>query len=131
MKYFAALLMKQNKKRYSIFQMASSIFMMVTMLWLTISIPFVTASQQEIARQNLHEDVRSPLSANEEEAGNPLTNTDEKAPGTNNSLSEEYLHEYAVADHFFSMVAVCYALENADTYTAYHGELLVPPPNKS
>lgn len=70
-------------------------------------------------------------SSNDEEAANPFGNTtEEKAPsGSNVSFSEEYLHDNHHSDHFFSAKASYHKCENADTYHAFHGELLVPPPN--
>jgi uncharacterized membrane protein YukC len=39
--------MNRSKKPYTIFQVASAIFMIIALLWLTISTPFVYASQQD------------------------------------------------------------------------------------
>ncbi len=88
--------------------------MILALLWLTMSAPFVNAGQQLQAKYNTA-DTGSPLAGTEEEAANPFGNTtEEKAPGT--SFSEEFLHDHHKA-------------ENTDLYTAFHGELLVPPPN--
>jgi hypothetical protein len=71
---------------------------------------------------------RSPLAGTEEEAANPFGNTtEEKAPSS--SFSEEFLHDHHKADYFFSIVSQYHNSENDGTYVAYHGELLVPPPN--
>jgi hypothetical protein len=118
------------KKTYSIFQLSSAIFMMLALLWLTISTPFVYASQQEQARQGKIANISNPLSGNEEEAPNPLGNsTEEKNSKSGNSFSEEYLHDHHLDDYFFSITAQFHKCENAGTYIAFHGELLVPPPN--
>lgn len=103
--------------------------MILALLWLTVSTPFVFASQQELAKQDKMADTQSPLAGNEEEASNPFSSTtEEKNPGSN-SFSEEYLHDHYIADHFFSIDLQHAKCENAGTYVAYHGELLVPPPN--
>lgn len=121
--------MKANKKTYDFFQKASAVFMILALLWLTISAPFVFAGQQELAKYSKAANVTSPLAQTEEETSNPLGNaSEEKAPGTT-SFSEEYLHDYHVTDHFFSINLQYHKCENADTYIAFHGELLVPPPN--
>ena len=40
------------------------------------------------------------LPGNEEEAANPFGNTtEEKAPTSGSSFSEEYLHDHHIADH--------------------------------
>jgi hypothetical protein len=71
-------------------------------LWLTISAPFVYASQQQQAKQDNSSTTQSPLDCNDEESSNPFGNsTEEKAPSTT-SLSEEYLHQYHHPDEYFS-----------------------------
>jgi hypothetical protein len=123
--------MKRNRKIYTFSQLASAVFMIVALLWLTISAPFVFACQQELVKQHKMAQADSPSDNNEEEASGPVNGgTEEKAPtNSNGSLSEEYLHDHHVADHFFSFASTFHTHENADTYIAFHGELLVPPPN--
>ena len=122
--------MKNTRKIYNVFQLGSAIFLILALLWLTISIPFVYASQQELAKQNKAANAQSPLSCNEEEAANPFGNTtEEKAPGNSSSVSEEYLHDNHLAHHFFSIALRYHKSENAGTYNAFHGEVHVPPPN--
>ena len=127
---FCITFMKRDKKKYNPFQLASAIFMILALLWLTVSLPFVFDSQQEHARQDKMANAGTPLNGNEEEAANPFGNTtEEKAPTGSSSLSEEYLHDHHITDHFFSLALQYHKLENAGTYIAFHGELLVPPPN--
>ena len=102
--------MKGKQKTYSIFQQVSAIFMVLALLWLTVSTPFVFASQQRLAEHK------------------KANTTEEKNPSST-SLSEEFLHDHYTADHFFSIASQYHKCENADTYNAFHGELLVPPPN--
>jgi hypothetical protein len=121
--------MRVNSKTYNLFQKNSAVFMILALLWLTISAPFVFASQQELAKHHKATNTASPLTQTEEESPNPLGNaSEEKAPSTT-SFSEEYLHDHHMPDHFFSIALQYYKCENAGTYIAYHGELLVPPPN--
>jgi hypothetical protein len=103
--------------------------MMMALLWLTISTPFVYNSQQESLRQYKMSDADSPLTANEEEAANPFGNTTEEKNPNSSSFSEEYLHDHHHNDHFLSVILRYHKCENTDTYIAYHGELHVPPPN--
>ena len=127
---FCSTFMKRNKKIYSLFQLASAIFMILALLWLTISAPFVFASQQHLAKYEKSASANSSADNNEEETNNPLTNTtEEKAPTSSSSFSEEYLHDHHTTDFFFSIALQFHKCENADEYVAYHGELLVPPPN--
>lgn len=109
--------------------MASAVCLILALLWLTISAPFVYACQQELAKKSKTEQSRAPLAGNEEETANPFgNNTEEKAPSSS-SFSEEYLHDQHHDAHFFPLTLSYQKCENAGTYVAYHGELLVPPPN--
>lgn len=121
-------LMNRYRKIYNPYHLLSAVFMILALLWLTISAPFVYASQQEHARQNLVENAGSPLADAEEDA-NPFSNTTEEKGPSSSSFSEEYLHDHHSSDQFFSIILRAHICENADTYHAFHGELLVPPPN--
>jgi hypothetical protein len=118
-------------KIYSRFHIASSILIMIALAWLTISVPFVLESQKNLAKISKITLDQSPLAGAEEESGNPINNnaTEEKAPKTLNTFSEEYLHDRHISDHLFSLALQYYKHENAGIYIAYHGEPLVPPPN--
>ena len=128
--YFASHLMKKNRKSYTILQKASSIFLMLVLFWLTVSTPFIIASQQELGKERKTMAVDIPQGDNDddrtESSGN---NTEEKVPVGGNSLSEEYLHEHHLARDFGSKTTLNYGLENAVPYIAFHGELHAPPPN--
>jgi hypothetical protein len=125
--------MKRNQKPYNCFQLASAIFMILALLWLTISAPFVFASQQELAKQTKMTSNVSPLDANEEEVSNPFGNTtnttEEKNPNASSSFSEEYLHDHHMEEYFFSVAFQFHKCENAGIYIAFHGDLEVPPPD--
>ena len=120
--------MTKGKKTYSLFSKASAVLMILALLWLTVSTPFVYASQQKTAEFHKIADVDNPL--NEEES-NPFGNsTEEKAP-TGVSLSEEYLHDYHSSDYYFILASQFHKFEDAEIYVAFHGEMLVPPPNQA
>ena len=121
--------MRKNRKTFSVFQLASAVFMIAALLWLTISAPFVYAGQQELAQEKTANSP-VPLAANEEDTSNPFGNTtEEKAPSGGSSFSEEYIHNYHKQDYFFSIILRFYKSENAGTYIAFHGDLDVPPPD--
>ena len=119
--------MKEKKKKHIIFQKVTSVFLILTLCWLTVSAPFVAASQQEIAKQQkvMCEPAGCEDEANDSDAGG---NIEEKVPGST-SLAEEYLHHPHAEHHFISIISLYHKLENSDSYIAFHGELLVPPPN--
>ncbi len=121
--------MKKGCKIFTASQLVSAVIMILALAWLTVSTPFVYANLQELAKQHSSEKAASPLDGCEEESSNPFgNNTEEKAP-TSTSLSEEYIHSNH-RSYFFSDLSTQYhKCENADTYIAFHGEILIPPPN--
>jgi hypothetical protein len=120
--------MKKTRRKYSRLQIASAVLMAVALLWLTVSLPFVYAGQQELAKQEqTFSDNPIPAGAEEENANPYGNNTEEKAPSST-SVSEEYLHDHH-SDYFFASISQYHKCENADAYTAFHGEVQVPPPN--
>ena len=123
--------MNKSSKIYSISQLASAVIMIMALMWLTVSTPFVYAFQQELDKQQKMEKAGSPVTGCEEETTKiPNSNTEEKTPG-NTSLSEEYLHNNHKADYFIYLSMQYQKCDNAGTYIAYHGEMLIPPPNHS
>jgi hypothetical protein len=128
MTYFAASEMRKEQQSYNFFDRISAFMMIVALSWLTISTPFVYASQQEIAKQNSTATADLPFTETEEEA-TPLNNsTEEKTPGSANSFSEEYLHDNNHSIYLISIASQFQKCANAGTYIAFHGELLSPPP---
>lgn len=126
---FSTFSMKRKRKPYSIFQQGSSVFMILALLWLTISAPFVIAGQQKMAKMERICSDSCPLADSEEETANPFGNTtEEKSPNSTN-FSEEFLHDHHSSEYSFSIALQYHKCENAGTYVAFHGELLVPPPN--
>ena len=129
MYYFAAHFMEIRRNTYSIFHFASASFMMLALLWLTVSIAFIYPAQQQFAKEDKAASVQYCAAAEEDE-DNPFGNTnEEKASGNNTSFSEEYLHEHHTTDHFSSVDSTIHTSKNCGTYNAFHGEVHVPPPN--
>jgi hypothetical protein len=122
--------MKRSKKIFTRLQQCSSIFMMMALLWLTVSSGIVFAAFQKIADSDHTIAFAFNPNTAEEEAPSPFgNNTEEKSPNT--SFSEEYLHHKDHEHTYLSKRAEYHKPENADQYIAFHGELLVPPPNYS
>jgi hypothetical protein len=92
-----------------------------------VSAPLVI-SKKLSKTNNLCQEVPLHAAESEEEASNPISSTEEKVPGTNN-LVEEYLHNTAESNPDAVNNRLDYASHEAVRYTAFHGELLVPPPN--
>jgi hypothetical protein len=107
------------------------ISMMLNMLWLTVSLPFIAESRivnnfecKSTACDNL-------LDTQGEDTGYPQTGaSEEKGSESSSSYNEEYLHHY---DNGLTLTLSFYKKTMhdlaQDAYCAYHGELLVPPPN--
>ena len=99
----------------------SSLFMIMALLWLTVSTPFVFASQQaqqkEIQKQTGSSEDRNPFS----------TTTEEKNESSASTLSE-YLHDLNSMTHHFIVLTRIYKCHTSDLHYAYHPELLSPPP---
>jgi hypothetical protein len=122
--------MKRSIRKYGFLQLLSAAILITALAWFTVSSPFVYAGQQELARQHKMEKSAYPLTAGEEETTNsPGNNAEEKTSG-NNTLSEEFIHEHHIATPFQGKVSLYHKSKNANTYIAFHGELLVPPPNR-
>lgn len=118
--------MNKTKPAYYLFKhKLSSVLMIVALLWLTISIPFVYAAQTS------HQALFSLLGEDqpEEECPNPLTNTtEERAESGLNNLSE-YLHEAHSLEHGFIILTKFEKCHADGLYFAFHPELHSPPPN--
>lgn len=124
--------MNRSRKTYTHLQIVSAIFMILALLWLTASLPFVYSAQQQLSKLEKIADAASSLNGADEKSANPFgNNTEEKAAGTNSSLAEEFLHDHHPDYHFFSIALSYHKVSNAGTYIAFHGELLVPPPNQA
>jgi hypothetical protein len=129
MHYFAALSMNRIKNIYSFCNKMAAVGMVLALLWLTVSAPFILAAQQELADYHLSADGSIPSGACEDENSSPFGNaTEEKAPSSS-TFSEEYLHDHHTDEHSFSIALQYNKHGDAGTYIAFHGELLVPPPN--
>ena len=117
----------KKKKIYSLFQLVSAMVMIISLAWLTINTPFVMVVGPGLCMQDQSSKDNKPSDGTEDT--NPLGNaTEEKVPSGNN-FSEEYLHHHHTIGTLASQVSEYHKLKNADTYIAFHGELLVPPPN--
>ncbi len=117
-KYISILLRKIN-----------AAFFVLALVWLTVSTPFVMANQYS---QDHLTSIESPIdNSGEEETANPLNSSSEEKPHNCNGLVEEYIH-HAATIIAFNYIELSHAIGlEADSYQAYHGELLVPPPNRA
>ena len=86
--------------------------MMLALLWLTASLPFVYAAQQE-----QHASASGQLS----------NTTEEKTESGTGSLSE-YLHDHDPDTEYESFSFIYNWHDHVLLYDVFHGELISPPP---
>lgn len=103
---------------YSFAKYASGLFMILALLWLAVSTPFVNAAQQ-VQREHL------PSCAGDD---NPFSNTTEEKSESGTSLLSEYLHEAMPVEHPSILISKIYKCHSQAVYFAYHPELISPPP---
>lgn len=124
--------MIKKPKYYNLAALVSAMFMILALVWLTISLPFVYGAKQNLDKVQTSQMADNNIPQDDsDDNNNPLGNsTEEKTPGNGfSNLSEEYLHDHHGSEHFFFEALLFHKLENTGTYLAFHGELLVPPPN--
>jgi hypothetical protein len=113
--------MKGGQHIFTVWHVCSSVFMVMALIWLTVSTPFVYQAQKiqkEIQKQT------KPAQDNT----NPFSNTtEEKNESSVNTLSE-YLHEPPSIENDFVILTRLYKRYPSDMYCEHHPELLSPPP---
>jgi hypothetical protein len=126
MNYLHAVSM--SNKYTILLKIISSIFMMLALVWLTIT-PYIYKVQQQKNFVTKSQNTKIPATGDEENVSSPFGNTSEEE--TSNSLStisEEYLHSSQSFEHYITGPSSYYTTENVKIYIAFHGELLSPPP---
>jgi hypothetical protein len=115
---------KAKPTYYLLKHQISSVLMIIALVWLTISAPFVYAAKSpDIAS---HQQQNNP--AQDEECSNPFAGSEEKTEGGVNTLSE-YLHEAHSLEHGYLIIVRYEKCHADDLYFAYHPELVSPPPD--
>lgn len=100
-----------------------SLLLLLTLSWLTVSLPFVYAEQVQLS------DCREQ--APKEDKQNPLAGmVEEKNEAGINSLSE-YLHDLNTTDHHPELKTISYKNTSTELYLDHHPELISPPPKVS
>ena len=93
--------------------------MIMALLWLTVSLPYVYKAQQiqkQISKEKSTDD------------NNPLSNTVEEKNESGVNTLNEYLHETTVLQQPVLILPSGFKCNPTDLYFAYHPELLSPPP---
>lgn len=102
--------------------------MIVTLLWMTVSAPFVVAGRQAAAAEKQMQ-WADLVDSEDQSSCNPFgNNTEEKVP-CSTSFSEEYLHHTDESFHAAELASQHTRCQAVKEYVAFHGEMLCPPPN--
>lgn len=113
--------MRTKNLTYGVAQKLASIFLMISLLWLTVSTPFVNAchqTQQDITHE-------APTGFDDT---NPFSNTTEEKTESSVSSLSEYLHEINSHHRHFVILDNTIKCHPDDIYFAFHPELISPPP---
>jgi hypothetical protein len=107
------------------------ISMMMTMLWLTVSLPFIAESRMVFNIECKSSACDNLIDTQGDDTGFSQTGaSEEKGSESSNNYNEEYLHHHDGGALLGSNSGKTTLHDLAqDAYCAFHGELLVPPPN--
>lgn len=112
----------RNTVSISIAKAVAGVFMILTLLWLTVSTPFVYAGS------SIKKEAPSKSGDKTQDDNNPFSGTtEEKSENGVNTISE-YLHEQELHEQGFTLITSFYKCPPAGLYFAYHPELISPPP---
>ncbi|RYY89638.1 MAG: hypothetical protein EOO15_05690 [Chitinophagaceae bacterium] len=119
--------MKGTRSGYTMAHKVGSVLLMLALLWLSVSIPFVYRfqEQQKIAKASMAVE-NADHSADDT---NPLTNTNEEKVESGVSMPQEYLHEHLHLHHPIDPVSLQYHSYAQDDFVAFHPEFITPPPD--
>ena len=110
--------------KYNYTQCGLSIFFMFTLLWLTVSAPFII----ELKKNLLKHTVSMSSATSDSEDSNPFSGLNEEKSGNSSNGLSEYLHEpFQLPALSESQLVHTSGWLNL-IYIAYYGELLSPPP---
>jgi len=119
--------MKPASFTYNTRNIFSSVLMIMTLVWLTVSLPLVTKYQQAVVTEKMSQNKAS--NSEKKDSGNPFANTtEEKNPNSSNTLAEEFLHESCFHQEHLPLPVKYNKCTHPAVYVAFHGELLSPPP---
>ncbi len=115
--------MKKGKAIYTLKHLLSSLVMLLALAWLTVCLPYVNESRQQVNNQ-----VEQNSNDTGNDDNNPLGNTTEEKTESGTSLPSEYLHDMLVLEHHFVLLDSFFKCHSSDLYLAYHPDLVIPPP---
>ena len=115
--------MQTKKAITSASRLTSGLFMILALLWLTVSTPFVYAFEKQA-----HSALTQPGDIDDSEDSDPFSSTNEEKTENNSGALSEYLPNGLQIDHPFTMILGFCKCRPADLYFAFHPDLISPPP---
>lgn len=119
--------MRYRNTKYRFKECTLSIFLMITLVWLTISAPFVFDAKKKLQKSNITASV-SDINQSIEENSNPFAGLNEEKCSSNSNTLSEYLHEHFHMPELSESELIHESYTGGSIYVAYYGELLSPPP---
>lgn len=116
--------MKKNRCLYTSGQLLFAVTMIVALLWLTVSLPYVYRAQQHAITWSSSGENNHPC-----QPENPFADTTEEKALSGTSFSEEYLHDRNDITGITDTKLNHFHGHHYDIYVAFHGELISPPPD--
>jgi flagellar biosynthesis/type III secretory pathway M-ring protein FliF/YscJ len=118
--------MKHYKKTYGAFSILAAAVMVITLVWLTVSTPFIYAAEQQ---QEAYSQANNTDDESSESDESPLGNNTEEKTETNSNTLSEYLHHIDELSQPATPLHRHNSSHDVAVYVAFHGETLCPPPN--
>lgn len=122
-------LVRKNRNIYNTIKKINASLLFLAVLSLTISTP-ITYSSQEFSKNKSEQNTPYPVDESEDGTSNLLNSStnEEDAPANDNSI-EKFVHNPSDFEINHIQKVSYFETNKTKLYHAYHGELLVPPPN--
>jgi hypothetical protein len=117
--------MRQKASTYNAVQKIGSLLLMLALLWLSVSTPYVYQFQQKTKTEK--QAVTAENNADAEDGG-LLTNTNEEKAESGPNTLQEFLHEPLHLEHPSIEQVNEYGHFEQKASVAYHPDLISPPP---
>ena len=120
--------MRKNRNIYRVIKKINASLLLLAVISLTISTPVVFFTQ-EFSENTPEQNTPHPIDDSEDVASNLLnSNTNEEDAPANHNI-EKFVHNPSEFETNHIQKVSYFETNKVKLYHAYHGELLVPPPN--
>lgn len=112
-----------------LFLRKASALLQILLLCLLTTLP-VWRELDSTAQDELVTQQPSSTVPDEDEIPTPFGNSTEESTTSGPSLAEEFTHDSDDCFNVISSVESAFPVSSSNTYTAFHGEQLIPPPDR-